>query len=54
MRGIKTRVVNGRLVVDQPTALPDGTQLDRAITEAGAVAARVAHGASSRVCTERI
>ena len=35
MQGIKARVVNGRLVVDEPTALPDGTQLDLAITEAG-------------------
>jgi len=35
MRGIKARVANGRLIVDQPTGLPEGTQLDLAITEAG-------------------
>ena len=35
MQGLKARVVNGRIVVDQPTALPDGTELDLAIVEPG-------------------
>jgi hypothetical protein len=33
MQGLKARVVNGRLVVDQPTVLPEGTELDLAIVE---------------------
>ena len=35
MQGLKARVVNGRIVVDQPTVLPDGTELDLAIVEPG-------------------
>jgi hypothetical protein len=35
MQGLKARVVNGRLVVDQPTALPEGTELDLTIVEPG-------------------
>lgn len=48
MQGIKARVVNGRLVADQPSALPEGTQLDLTITESGAVAARVARDPMAR------
>ncbi len=33
MQGLKARVVNGRLVVDQPTVLPEGTELDLVIVE---------------------
>jgi hypothetical protein len=35
MQGLKARVVNGRLIVDQPTALPEGTELDLTIVEPG-------------------
>ncbi|HEY2387161.1 MAG TPA: hypothetical protein VGK30_09380 [Candidatus Binatia bacterium] len=33
MQGLKGHVVNGRLVVDQPTTLPEGTEVDLAIVE---------------------
>ena len=35
MRGIQARVVNGRLVVDEPTLLPEGTVLDLVIDDEG-------------------
>lgn len=35
MQGLRARVVNGRLVVDQPTAFPEGTELDLTIIERG-------------------
>lgn len=33
---IKARVVGGRLVVDEPTNLPDGTELDLVLVDPGA------------------
>jgi hypothetical protein len=34
-RGIKARVRNGRLVVDEPTTLPEGTELDLVAYDGG-------------------
>lgn len=35
MRSIRAKVVNGRLVVDEPTTLPEGTVLDLVIDDGG-------------------
>jgi hypothetical protein len=35
MSTIRARVRNGRLIVDEPTDLPDGTELDLVIDDAG-------------------
>ena len=35
MRGIRARVTNGRLIVDEPTTLPEGTVLDLVIDDEG-------------------
>ena len=35
MRGIRAKVTNGRLIVDEPTTLPDGTVLDLVIDDEG-------------------
>ena len=35
MSTIRARVRNGRLIVDEPTDLPEGTELDLAIDDAG-------------------
>lgn len=35
MSGIKARVVNGRLQVDAPTSLPEGTVLDLVVDDEG-------------------
>jgi hypothetical protein len=35
MRGIRARVANGRLIVDEPTTLPEGTVLDLVIDDEG-------------------
>lgn len=35
MRGIRATVRNGRLVVDEPTALPEGTVLDLVVDDEG-------------------
>jgi hypothetical protein len=35
MRGIRAKVTNGRLVVDEPTSLPEGTVLDLVIYDEG-------------------
>ena len=35
MSTIRARVRNGRLVVDEPTDLPEGTELDLVIDDAG-------------------
>jgi len=35
INGLKARVRNGRLVLDEPTTLPEGTEIDLAIAEAG-------------------
>jgi hypothetical protein len=35
MSAIRARVQNGRLVVDAPTALPDGTVLDLVVDDEG-------------------
>jgi hypothetical protein len=33
--GIKGRVINGRIVVDEPTTLPEGTELDLVLEDGG-------------------
>ncbi|MCZ6794350.1 MAG: hypothetical protein O7J95_12125 [Planctomycetota bacterium] len=35
MKSIKARVVNGRLVVDEPTKFPEGTELDLTVADNG-------------------
>lgn len=35
MRGVRARVENGRLVVDEPTSLPEGTVLDLVLDDEG-------------------
>ena len=35
VQAFKGRVINGRLVVDEPTAFPEGTEIDLAIVEPG-------------------
>ena len=35
MSTIRARVRNGRLIVDEPTTLPEGTELDLVIEDAG-------------------
>jgi hypothetical protein len=35
MRGLKARVRNGRLILDEPTTLPEGTELDLVIDDGG-------------------
>ena len=35
VNGLKARVRNGRLVVDEPTTLPDGTEIELTVAEAG-------------------
>lgn len=35
MSGLRARVQNGRLVVDEPTALPEGTVLDLVVDDEG-------------------
>ena len=35
MSTIRARVRNGRLIVDEPTDLPEGTELDLVIDDAG-------------------
>lgn len=35
MRALKAQVRNGRLVVDEPTDLPDGTVLDLVVADPG-------------------
>jgi hypothetical protein len=35
MSGLRARVQNGRLVVDEPTSLPEGTILDLVIDDEG-------------------
>ena len=35
MSGVRARVQNGRLVVDQPTSLPEGTILDLVLDDEG-------------------
>lgn len=35
MSGVRARVLNGRLVVDEPTSLPEGTILDLVIDDEG-------------------
>lgn len=35
MRGIRAKVTNGRLIVDEPTTLPEGTVLDLVIDDEG-------------------
>jgi len=35
VRGIRARVTNGRLIVDEPTTLPEGTVLDLVIDDEG-------------------
>ncbi len=35
MKGIRAKVTNGRLVVDEPTTLPEGTVLDLVIDDEG-------------------
>jgi hypothetical protein len=35
MSTIRARVRNGRLIVDEPTSLPDGTELDLVFDDAG-------------------
>ena len=35
MSTIRARVQNGRLIVDEPTDLPEGTELDLVIDDAG-------------------
>ena len=35
MKSIKARVINGRLVVDEPTKLPEGTELNLAVADEG-------------------
>lgn len=33
--GIRARVTNGRIVVDEPTDLPEGTELDLVLNDGG-------------------
>lgn len=35
MKSIKARVINGRLIVDEPTKFPEGTELDLALADEG-------------------
>jgi hypothetical protein len=35
MSGVRARVKNGRLVVDEPTSLPEGTVLDLVLDDEG-------------------
>src|SRR5688500_9841102 len=35
MRELKARVKNGRIVVDEPTDLPEGTELDLVVADPG-------------------
>jgi len=35
MRAIRAKVLGGRLVVDEPTALPEGTTLDLVLVDEG-------------------
>jgi hypothetical protein len=35
MQVLKARVQSGRLVVDQPTTLPEGTEIDLMVADAG-------------------
>lgn len=35
MRGIRAKVINGRLVVDEPTTLPEGSVFDLVIDDEG-------------------
>lgn len=35
MSGVRARVMNGRLVVDEPTSLPEGTILDLVVDDEG-------------------
>jgi len=35
MRSLRARVSNGRLVIDEPTTLPEGTILDRVLDDEG-------------------
>lgn len=35
MSSIRARVRNGRLTVDEPTSLPEGTELDLVVDDAG-------------------
>ena len=35
MSTIRARVRNGRLIVDEPTSLPEGTELDLVVDDAG-------------------
>ena len=35
MSGVRARVKNGRLVVDEPTSLPEGTVLDLVVDDEG-------------------
>ncbi len=35
MRSLKARVVNGRLVMDEPCDLPEGTELDLVVADEG-------------------
>lgn len=35
MSGVRARVENGRLVVDEPTSLPEGTVLDLVLDDEG-------------------
>ena len=51
MSMIRARVRDGRLIVDEPTDLPEGTELDLAIDDAGDSldeAERAAHHAAIR------
>ena len=35
MKSIKARVINGRLVVDEPSKFPEGTELDLTVADDG-------------------
>ncbi len=35
MKSIKARVVNGRLIVDEPTKFPEGTEIDLTLADEG-------------------
>lgn len=35
MEALKARVRNGRLVIDEPTAFPEGTEIDLAVADVG-------------------
>lgn len=35
MSGLRARVLNGRLLVDEPTSLPEGTVLDLVVDDEG-------------------